>query len=81
MFDMRTKGATSCVTIKLKELAARFGPEADIVISRKFAQANNLPAVAFVSTAINVGAAAVITAAEPEDAEQPIEAVEAVEGV
>lgn len=51
----KTKGATSFVTVSLKELNAVLREEALVVISRKYAETLSLKGRAFVASAENHG--------------------------
>lgn len=54
---MRTKGATSCVFVRLSDLNKMFGPDALIPINRQFANQNMMQGRAMYATPDNLGAA------------------------
>lgn len=62
---MRTKGAVSNAVVKLSELNRRFQPDADIVISRKFAMMNGLVVTPIAATQANMQAVAPVEVDEP----------------
>lgn len=54
---MRTKGATSCVYVKLSDLNKMFGPDALIPINRQFANQNMVTGRAMYATDENLKSA------------------------
>lgn len=66
---MRTKGSVSHAVIKLSELSAKFGPDADIIVSRRFATANGLAAKAIVASPAAVAATVPVAVSEPQTPE------------
>jgi hypothetical protein len=78
---MRTKGSVSHAVIKLSELSAKFGPDADIIVSRRFATANGLAARAIVATPAAIVAATPVAVSEPQTPEvtEPVSVTEVTE--
>lgn len=68
---MRTKGATSNVIVKLSDLTRALGPDTEIPIARRFANALGLIGKPMAATSVNLN-----TVSTPEPETKMVEIVE-----